>query len=92
MNIKMNKTIILLPLMAALGITGCDSAAEKEAKYMQRGDEYFAAENYEKARIEYKNALQINPKDAEGYFAIGKTLEKINDFRGAKYSSQSAIT
>jgi len=33
--------------------------------HMERGRQYLAAGNLEKARIEFRNALQIEPKDAE---------------------------
>ncbi len=53
--------------------------------------EYFAAENYEKARVEFGNALQINPKDAEARYMSGRVAEKLGKIRDAVGGYQAAI-
>lgn len=72
---------LLIALVIAL--TACSGAEGRKAKHMQKGNELFARQNYEKARLEYKNILQIDPKDVAGRYALAQTLEKMEKFRAA---------
>jgi len=85
-----------LALCAALGITAlqlgaCSSAASREARYRQKGADYLAAKNYEKARVELNNALQINPKDASAQYLAGQVSEKLDNVRDAAGHYQAAL-
>ena len=57
----------LLILLATL--TACGGAADRKAAYMEKGQALFDAGNYDKARLEFKNVLQIDPKDVPARFA-----------------------
>mgnify|MGYP003400207932 CR=1 FL=1 len=57
------RTIALV--LTALVISGCGGAEGRKAKFLERGKEYFVQENYSKALIEFKNALQIDPGRSE---------------------------
>ena len=46
-------------LLAVSLLTACGGKEERKAKYLERGKAYLAEKNYEKARIEFKNVLQI---------------------------------
>ena len=76
-------TILFVSTVLAFTLFACSGAEQKKAQHMQKGDQYFAEGNYEKASVEYKNVLQIDNKDAKAYYANGKALEKMQDFRGA---------
>ena len=45
--------------VAAMALIGCSSPEEKVAKYVSKGQEYLAAGDLTKARIEFQNALRI---------------------------------
>ncbi|MES9827634.1 MAG: tetratricopeptide repeat protein [Candidatus Thiodiazotropha sp.] len=49
---------------------------ERKLKYFDRGMELFNQGNFTKARLEFKNVLQIDPKDADAYFMFGQIEEK----------------
>jgi tetratricopeptide (TPR) repeat protein len=72
-------SLFLLALVAA----GCSSPVEREARALKKGDEYFAAQNFDKARVEYRNALQQVPNDGEARFRNGLVLEKLGQPRDA---------
>lgn len=69
--------------LAAIVLLSCGGADERKAKYMERGKTYFAEKNYDKARIELKNVLQIDFKDAEAYFLLGQIDEQKKDLNNA---------
>lgn len=58
---------------------------------MERGRQYLAADNLDKARIEFRNALQIEPKDAEAFYLNGLVAERRGDLREAVGFYQAAV-
>lgn len=80
------KSRYVLPLVAAAALSvlvACDGAEGRKQKYLQQAESSFAQGDYEKARINFKNVLQIDPKDMQGREGIARTLEKLQDWRGA---------
>ena len=57
---------LLLVLMLGMA-AGCGSSADSAADYVESGNEFFDNGNYDKARLEYKNAIQIDTRQAEPY-------------------------
>jgi tetratricopeptide (TPR) repeat protein len=92
----MNSTLrlsLLVGLVLAMGILGgCGSAQSRKAGYIQHGQQYMAAGNYDKARVEFSNAAQIDPKDATVRYLLGQVAEKLGDVRGAIGQYQAAIS
>ena len=74
---------LTLTLVLALALTACGGAEDRKAAYMEKGQALQKEGNYEKARLEFKNVLQIDPKDVGARFALAETLEKLQDWRGA---------
>ncbi len=63
MNIRI-KGLLGLAAVAAL-LSGCGDPNQREAKYLQRGVALFERGEYDKARLEFKNAGAIKPTDPE---------------------------
>jgi tetratricopeptide (TPR) repeat protein len=82
--------LILLGL-AVLPAAGCGGAQARLAKHLERGHTYLDAGNFEKARVEFRNALQIAPKDAEARFEMGVVDEKLDNPREAAQFYQGTI-
>jgi tetratricopeptide (TPR) repeat protein len=62
---------------------GCGGSEERKAEYLEKANQFFSEENYEKAQLEYKNALQIDPKDIEARYQLGLVLEKRGQWKPA---------
>ena len=78
-------------LALVLLLTACGGAESRRASHMERGQKFYAAGNYEKARVEFRNALQITPNDAEARFMNGRVAEQLGDIRAAASMYQGAI-
>lgn len=60
-----------LVLMTLLSI-GCSQNPEKKAaKHLKKGEEYVKASKYREAIIEFKDALQATPKNAQAHYQAG---------------------
>ncbi|MES9836136.1 MAG: tetratricopeptide repeat protein [Candidatus Thiodiazotropha sp.] len=68
-------SLIIISLLLLLG-TACADKTESKQKYFDRGMELFEQGNFTKARLEFKNVLQIDPKDANAYYMFGQIEEK----------------
>lgn len=83
------KLTLLLIMMVAL--SACDSAQDRKTKYMSEAVKKFEAGDFDKARVSIKNVLQIDPKDNEARFLLGKIKEKQQEWREAAGNYQSVI-
>jgi tetratricopeptide (TPR) repeat protein len=74
---------LTLICLAAIALLSCGGAKERKVKYMERAKAFLAEKNYDKAKIELKNVLQIDSKYAEAYFLIGQVDEQKQDMNNA---------
>ena len=57
---------------------------ERKVRYLEKGEKHFAERNYEKARVEFRNALQIDPQGrAQSDTTLDASLRGWNDPREA---------
>ena len=77
--------------IAVAVLSGCGTAASRKAGYTAEGQKYFAAGRYDKARVEFGNAAQIDPKDATVRYWLGRVAEKNGDLRVAATQYRSAV-
>ncbi len=85
----MTKHGLIFILAAAL--MACSSAEDRKAAYLEKAADMHAQGNYEKARLELKNALQIDPKDAEAWYLMGEMEEKLQNWRAAAGNYQRVL-
>jgi tetratricopeptide (TPR) repeat protein len=83
MKLQKNAKRIMPVFLAALVLGGCGGAGERKAEYLSRAQALMQEGNYEKARVEFKNVLQIDPKDAKAHFLLAQALEKLQNFQEA---------
>ncbi|HMW49628.1 MAG TPA: tetratricopeptide repeat protein, partial [Cellvibrionaceae bacterium] len=72
-----------LCLSAIILVAGCDNKTDRKTRYLNQGKEQLEAKNYEKARISFKNVLQIDPNDQEAMYQFGKLSEAKQEFQQA---------
>ena len=74
---------ILILTLSAYTLISCGGADERKSVYMEKAKSSIEAGDLEKARIELKNVLQIDPKDSNAYFHLGKIYEQKKNYRQA---------
>src|SRR6202035_3395909 len=77
--------------IATLVVAGCGGAEARKAKHLDKGVVFLTEENLEKARVEFRNALQIAPNDSESRYENGVVDEKLGNPREAAQFYQGAI-
>src|SRR5262245_28892209 len=85
---------VLIAIVVALtcaSLHGCGGAEDRRARALERGREFIAESNYAKARVEFSNALQIEPNDADARYYAAFATEKHNDLRAAAQGYQAAL-
>ena len=87
----MKKTGLLITTLLMFALHGCGGAEERKAAYLDKAEQSLKAGNLEKARIELKNVLQIDPKNARAYFKLGNIFERKKKFSDAFAHYNKAI-
>ncbi len=83
----------LTVVVAAIGVVmaGCGAGHSRFQSHIDRGKAYFAEENLAKAGIEFRNALQIEPRSAEAAYMMGRVQELRGVYDEAVELYQSAL-
>ena len=63
-------------LLSPVLLTSCSGSEARQARYLERGEQFIADQNYDKARVEISNALQINPNNVRARLAAARIAEK----------------
>jgi tetratricopeptide (TPR) repeat protein len=82
---------LLAPLVLGIALSGCGGPHSREARHLDRGNHYMAANNLEKARVEFRNALQIAPNDATARYDNGVVEERLENLVAAASFYKAAI-
>lgn len=82
---------MLTLVLSASALSACGGAEARKARHFDKAQNFLAAGNLEKARIEFQNVLQIAPRDAEARFEMGVIDEKLANPREAAQFYQAAL-
>jgi tetratricopeptide (TPR) repeat protein len=88
------KNTLVVSLMLLLVVTlvaGCGGPEQKKLKFYNKGEELYEQGDYVKANLEFKNAVQIDPKYADAFYMLGMVAFKMGDQRGAYGSYLKAV-
>ena len=77
-------TTRLFVLMLGLALSGCGKDPEvAKREFLRSGQQYVAAGKYKEAVIEFRNAVQQDPRYGEARFALAGALLKTSDLQGS---------
>ena len=68
-----------LLLLVILIFSGCATDEEKKLSHLKKGQAYFENGKYREARIEFKNAIQIDPRYLEANIQLAETEVRLGD-------------
>lgn len=81
----------LVALVILLALAGCGSSHSRFLSHMERGKQYLAAGNLDKANIEFRNALQIEHQNVDAFYFSGRVAERRNNINEAIGFYQAAL-
>ena len=82
--------ICLIISLLAILVSSCGGPEQRKLKYLDKGKAFFESGDYVKARLELKNALQIDPNFHDAYHILGLVAMKERDYKKAyKYFSKA---
>jgi tetratricopeptide (TPR) repeat protein len=64
-------------------LVACGGPEEKKLKFYNKGKALYEKGDYVKAKLEFKNAIQIDLKYADAYYMMGMIALKEQNYRGA---------
>ena len=78
---KLMLPVIITFMLAAM--LACGSQEEKKMKFFEKGKTLYEQGDYVKAQLEFKNALQIDPNFAEGFYWLGMIKQQEGNWKQA---------
>ena len=83
--------LIALTLSLLILLIGCSGSEERVAKYLQSGLEHYHNDDCRKAKLDFRNVLQIDPKYAAAKVGLAKCLMEEKEWRKAFKVLRSAV-
>lgn len=80
-----------LALGGAVLLTACGGAEARRDRYVEKAQSLMADESWDKAQLELRNALQIDPNDNGARVLLATVAEKQGDIRAAAQQYRSVI-
>lgn len=72
----------LLFVFLLLIVQGCGKSEDKIKHYLANGKSLYQQGNFDKAKIEFKNVIQLDSKQAEAYYHLALIDEKMQNWQG----------
>jgi tetratricopeptide (TPR) repeat protein len=79
----MNQTILrrsAFLLVATAFVCACTGAEARKASFIAQGEQHMAAHDWQKARLDFRNALQIDPKDQKVQLLAAQAAERAGEY------------
>jgi Tfp pilus assembly protein PilF len=84
--------IVLCSCLACVFLAGCSrNPQRKEAGFLETGQKHLQARDFERAVLDFRNAIQATPKDAEPHYQLGLTYLQSGNPRAAAGEFLNAI-
>ena len=78
---KKNKNFLIIVFLSPFMILGCTSKEDKAQEFIKSAEAYLVQGQFNKAEIEYKNALQVNQQLINAWMGLAQVYEKQRDWR-----------
>jgi len=65
-------SVLLVCLVLATIIIGCSNPETKKARHLEKGESYLKEGKLKEAIIEFKNVIQIDPRDVQGHYKLAQ--------------------
>lgn len=88
---SLKKRFSLLAVGLALVLVACGTPEEKKTAFYEKGKAYFEQGDFVKARLELKNALQIDPEFAQAHYMLGRTALGMKNPKAAFQQFAAAV-
>ena len=76
--------LVSILIAAVMLVAGCSRSPEvRKQRFLESGDRYFKAGNYQAASVEYRNAVQIDGLFGAARLGLARSREKVGDLPGA---------
>ncbi len=89
------RTLTAAFLLCVLSLIACAQSPEaKKAKHLERGLAYYEKAMYPEAVVEFKNVVQLDPKDPDGHYRLALTylkLKSLQDLQAAFRELRSVV-
>ena len=82
---------VAIAVAVATSVAACGGKEERKVLHMQRANAYLAQAQYDKARVELKNVLQIDPKNSDAYYRLGLLEEQQENWQSAFIAFRRAV-
>ncbi|GAB4556518.1 MAG: PEP-CTERM system TPR-repeat protein PrsT [Rhizobacter sp.] len=83
------RTVAVCSAIALLG--ACSSKADRIESGLEKGAEYVRTADWDKANVEMRNVLQIDPKNAQAFYLAGQISEAKGEIQRAFGSYSKAV-
>ena len=91
MLIKPGKLLQLILVCVSILLVACASDEERREQYLEKAQAQYEAGEYEKARINLKNAIQVSDEDAETRYRFALVEEKLKNWSEVAKHTQRAL-
>lgn len=72
---KVARSNIVIAVLAAMLLAGCARSPNvRKQMYVDSGNRYFQKQQYRDASIQYQNAIQIDPGNADAHYRLARTF------------------
>src|ERR1700720_2993518 len=84
---------LVFTVLTALLLVACHVDPNKQKlKYLNSGKEYFKKSKFQAAAIQFRNAVQIDPRFAEGHYQLARAYLSMNNFQAAYREFLETVT
>jgi len=81
----------LLVVFITIMMFACESPEEKKMNAFNRGDVFYEKGKYAEAKLEFKNAIQVDPEFTEAYYKLGMVKFKQGKIKEAYKNFSQAV-